>query len=725
MTSSPVYPLLVTCPKGLEGLLAEELASLGLQPEREQPGGVRAQASRPALYHCALFSRLANRLLLPLAAFQAADAEQLYRGAREVDWPGLFRLDSCFEVDAQGTNPGLRHSHFAALRVKDAVVDRFREGCGERPRVAPGDADLRVHLRLRGSRAELFLDLVGDSLHRRGYRLRGAAAPLKENLAAALLLRADWPGVAARGGALIDPMCGSGTLLIEGALMALGIPPGFLRRRWSLEHWRGHDPAAWDSALHAAAAARERARTLTPPEIRGYDASPAALRAAEENIARAGLETVVRVSRKALSQWVRPTHREVACGLVICNPPYGERLGEADELPALYRSLGERLRQEFVGFDAAVFTGNPELGKVMGLRSHKQYRLYNGSLPSRLLLFRVRPEAFVDAPPPESATLPPAAAPAVPGPGAEMLANRLRKNLKRLSRWRRREGIECYRLYDADMPEYAVAVDIYAGRPHVAEYAPPRSVSPEAAGQRLQEALHAVAEVCAVAPERIALKRRSRQRGSEQYQPGSGPDEWLTVGEGRAQLWVNLTGYLDTGLFLDHRPVRRWIGEWAAGKRFLNLFCYTAAATVQAALGGARESVSVDLSATYLDWAGRNLALNGIDTARHQLVRADCREWLDAGGDGFDLILLDPPTFSNSKRMEGVLDLQRDHAELINAALRRLNPGGTLIFSCNRRRFKLEREALHCAQIEEVTRASLDPDFERSGGIHQCWLLRA
>lgn len=724
-----MYSLLATCPRGLEGLLAEELASLGARIGRERPGGLSIEVDLPALYACALGSRLANRLLLPLGEAPVHSADAFYEAVTALPWSSHFPVDASFAVDFSGTGAAFRNSQFGAQRTKDAIVDHFRRQDGQRPSVDLQAPAWRARVRLGKQHAEVAIDLVGDSLHRRGYRLEGGAAPLKENLAAALLLRAGWPALAARGAALIDPMCGSGTLLIEGAMMAMGIAPGCARGVWSFEHWRHHDAALWAQQRQRALAQRDAALARQWPEIRGYDALPSAVRVAEANIARAGLEGRVRVMTKPLERLVRPTHDALPLGLLITNPPYGERLGDDATLPGLYRLLGERLRSEFVGWQAAVFTGNPELGKTMGLRSHKRYRLLNGTLPAQLLLFDVRPESFVNTRRPPLGGDTAAEVPAEPlTPGAQMFANRLRKNHKRLKAWLQREGVSCYRLYDADMPEYAVAVDCYGDRVHVAEYAAPSKVDAAAAARRLDEVMAAIPEALAIAPAQVVLKQRRRQRGSEQYQRQARSEQWLPVREGAATLLVNLQDYLDTGLFLDHRPVRRWIGEWAAGARFLNLFCYTATATVHAGLGGARESTSVDLSRTYLDWAERNLAANGLDPRRHRLVRADVREWLQQAGrdtrERYDLILLDPPTFSNSKRMDGVLDTQRDHVALIEAAMAVLNPGGRLIFSTNYRRFQLDEAALAAFQIEDVTRASLDPDFEHSAGIHRCWVLR-
>ncbi len=722
-----LLPLFATCPKGLEGLLAQELTSLGATVGKEQPAGVRFTASLAVAYRCCLWSRLANRILFSLTEFEAPSADALYDGLRAIDWTDHFSQHATFVVDFAGTSDAIRNTQFGAQRAKDAVVDAMQARVGSRPSVDLRRPDWRLHVQLHKGRVAAAIDLGGGSLHRRGYRLEGGLAPLKENLAAALLLRADWPGMAARGGALLDPLCGSGTLLIEGALMAMDIAPGILApRRWGFLNWLGHDDKLWRLTEEEARTRRASAADRQWPEIRGYDASAAAVRAAEENIERAGLTRRIRVLRKELAQLTRPTHTHLPTGLLITNPPYGERLGEQQSLRGLYRHLGERLREEFVGWEAAVFTGNPDLGKTMGLRSHKQYRFWNGTLPSQLLLFHVQPERFVrSAPADEAAGLPAAASDEnALSPGATMFANRLRKNLKRLEKWRRQHAVSCFRVYDADMPEYAVAVDCYADWVHVAEYAPPASVDPESAAARLDEVVAAIPAALAVAPERVVVKQRRRQKGTSQYERLSQRGEFIEVQEGAARLLVNLHDYLDTGLFLDHRPVRLKIAELARGKRLLNLFCYTATASVHAGLGGARTTTSVDMSATYLDWARHNLALNGLSEARHHLVQADCLRWLEACRDSFDLILLDPPTFSNSKRMEETFDVQRDHPFLISHAMRLLAPGGLLIFSNNRRRFQLDPALAAEYAEEDVTRWSLDPDFARSTDIHQCWFIR-
>jgi 23S rRNA (guanine2445-N2)-methyltransferase / 23S rRNA (guanine2069-N7)-methyltransferase len=274
------------------------------------------------------------------------------------------------------------------------------------------------------------------------------------------------------------------------------------------------------------------------------------------------------------------------------------------------------------------------------------------------------------------------------------------------------------------MPEYALAIDVYGHQVHVQEYAAPKSVDPGKAQRRLMDALSAIPVALDVRPEQIHYKQRERQSGKSQYRKQADSGDRFVVEEGSAKLWVNLKDYLDTGLFLDHRPVRRLLGEIAGGKRFLNLFCYTATATVHAALGGASDSVSVDLSNTYLEWARDNFTLNKLDQSRHRVVRDDCLRWLETAGSEFDLIFMDPPTFSNSKRMEGTLDIQRDHARLIELAMARLAPAGELIFSNNQQRFSLDAVVASTYQVEEITAQTYDPDFTRRANLHHCFRIR-
>ncbi|MDH0095234.1 bifunctional 23S rRNA (guanine(2069)-N(7))-methyltransferase RlmK/23S rRNA (guanine(2445)-N(2))-methyltransferase RlmL [Pseudomonas sp. GD04158] len=720
------YEIVLTCPKGLEGLLLEEARALGLEEAREQTAAVRGQAELEVAYRLCLWSRLANRVLLVLSRFSMNNAEELYEGVKAVDWRDHLEPAGSLAVEFSGHGSGIDNSHFGALKVKDAIVDRLRTAGGERPSIDKINPDLRVHLRLDRGEAVLSLDLSGHSLHQRGYRLQQGAAPLKENLAAAVLIRAGWPRIAAEGGALADPMCGVGTFLIEAALMAADVAPNLKRERWGFSNWLGHVPVIWKK-LHAEAEQRAAAGLARPPLwIRGYEADPRLIQPGRNNVERAGLSDWVKIYQGELGSF-EPRPDQNQKGLVISNPPYGERLGDEASLLYLYQNLGERLRQACQGWEAAVFTGAPELGKRMGLRSHKQYSFWNGALACKLLLIKVQTEQFVTGERrtrTEDEPVAEASSQARLSEGGQMFANRLQKNLKQLGKWARREEVECYRLYDADMPEYALAVDLYRDWVHVQEYAAPRSVDPDKAQARLLDALAAIPQALGVAQSRVAIKRRERQTGSKQYQRQAAQGQFMEVSEGGVKLLVNLTDYLDTGLFLDHRPLRLRIQREAAGKRFLNLFCYTATATVHAAKGGARSTTSVDLSKTYLDWARRNLSLNGFSD-KHRLEQGDVMAWLAEDRGEYDLIFIDPPTFSNSKRMEGVFDVQRDHVELLDLAMARLARGGVLYFSNNFRKFQLDESLVARYQVEEISAQTLDPDFARNPKIHRAWRFTA
>lgn len=703
-----------TAPSGVAALLAGELRALGAQSVVERPAGATFSGDLEAAYRACLWSRTAARVLLPLTEFAADDADAIYAAARDVAWEEHLAPEGTLAVECAAAPGTAIHTRFAALRVKDAVADRFRALRGVRPSVDVERPDLRIHLHLRKGWATVSIDLSGTGLHRRGYRGSGMAAPLKENLAAAILLRAGWPETAAAGGALVDPMCGSGTLPIEAAMIAADVAPGLLRPYYGFLGWAGHDARLWERLL-AEARERRAAGRARLPAIVGYDADAAAVRAAIDNVERAELRGCVHIERRALSACEAP--RGAGPGLVVVNPPYGRRLGTPARLGPLYAELGALLRRRFPDWRAAVFTADTELARRIGRRAQRVHTLYNGPIECRLL-------QFAAAPPGPGPT-----ASAAGGEGAEMFANRLHKNLKRLERWARREGVHCYRLYDADLPEYAVAVDLYAGAAgrwaHVQEYQAPASVDPAKAGVRLQDALAAIRAVLELPDGALFLKVRRRRKGREQYEKLDASGRFETVEEGGLRFLVNFSDYLDTGLFLDHRPTRALIRAAAKGARFLNLFGYTGAASVYAAAGGAARTVTVDLSHTYLDWARRNLELNGCTGPRHRLVHADCLEWLrrpDPPGP-YDLIFLDPPTFSASKRMRATFDVQRDHAALIRDAVRLLAPGGALLFSCNLRRFRLDTEVLADLRIEDLTRATIPPDFARNPRIHQCWRI--
>ena len=708
---------LATCPKGLELLLASELQALGATGVKETVAAVQFYGSVEVAYRACLWSRLANRILLPLHSFMLNSADDLYQQCNDIAWENHLTAAQSIAIDFIGTSKFIDNSMYGAQRVKDAVVDRIRRVEGERPDVDAKNPDIRIQVRQHKGRVTVSLDISGESLHRRGYRTGQGSAPIKENLAVALLLRAGWLEIAANGGALLDPMCGSGTLIIEGAMMAADIAPGILRGHYGFHYWLQHDQALWDSLVVEAQERKAAGLEKLELDIRGYDANPRVLEFTTQNIENAGLDEHIRLAHKPIDQFGKPT---AETGLLLTNPPYGERLGEIDELIPLYQKLGTVLQKNFTGWKAAIFTGNVDLGRETDLSPTKQYSLFNGTIPCKLLVFtdmtsksaRIAERLSTPAPAQELTE------------GARMVLNRLKKNQRRLDSWRKKSNISCYRLYDADIPEYAVAVDIYDQSIYVQEYAPPATISEKIARERFAEVKQAVKEFSGNYRGKTHYKERRQQKGDSQYQRSNeGASDIIEVTEGRGRFEINLSDYLDTGLFLDHRPVRAMIGDLVKGKSFLNLFCYTAAASVQAALAGAKSSLSIDMSNTYLDWAGRNFDLNSMSSSKHELLRADCLKWLEEEGEQYDVIFLDPPTFSNSKKMDSVLDIQRDHGDMIRNAMAKLAPNGVLIFSNNFRKFKMDELTLRQFDCQNITPQTLDMDFERNPRIHNVWKI--
>jgi len=720
-------PFFVTAAAGTADLLASELVALGIEGAREVLGGVACEGELVDAYRACLESRLGLRVLWQLARFPVTDADSLYAGVRGIDWSAQLDVDATLAVDFSGSVPGVTHTQFGAQKVKDAVVDQFREKTGARPSVDRDSPTLRINAHAARGALTIAIDLSGESLHRRGYRGGQGAAPLKENLAAAILVRAGWPAIAAAGGAFVDPMCGSGTFPIEAALIAADIAPGLFRERFGFERWKQHDATAWQ-AIRAAAQARRQPDLLTPGRIRGFDRDPVAIRDAEVNAGRAGLAKLLFFQRCDLANL---PEEQAPTGLIAVNPPYGERIGEAEELQALYALLGERLRAGYRGWEAAVFTGNPALGRELGIHARRTHRMMNGPIECRLLRLSIDPSEFIQLREPGRPPVIDAAA-ARARPGAQMFANRLKKNFEKLAGWAEREQVSCYRLYDADMPEYSFAIDLYQSDPggtagrwlYVQEYAPPATVDRDKARARREEAISTLPEVTGLPADAIYWRTRRPQKGSSQYEPIADVQERVVVEEGGLKFLVNFTDYLDTGLFLDHRATRARIRAASKGKRFLNLFCYTGVATVYAAAGGAAATTSIDMSRTYLDWAKRNLSINGIH-GEHHFVQGDCLAWLAADdAKRYDLIFLDPPTFSNSKRMDHEFDVQRDHVDLIRATLKRLAPGGLLLFSTNFRKFKLDGTALADLSTRDITKGTVPFDFKRDARVHACFEIR-
>ncbi|MGQ4275899.1 bifunctional 23S rRNA (guanine(2069)-N(7))-methyltransferase RlmK/23S rRNA (guanine(2445)-N(2))-methyltransferase RlmL [Pseudidiomarina sp. E22-M8] len=702
MTSA--LQLFATCAKGLEPLLFDELQSLGIDDVQQTLAGCRFSCDLKGAYRVCLWSRLASRILVQLGQCPVGqDVGAVSAEVAATSWQDHMTAEQSFVVDFTGENQQIRHTQFGAQLVKDGIVDYFRHAGLGRPNVDKADPDIRINAHLQRDQLTWYLDLSGEALHRRGYRLQQGQAPLRETLAAAIAIRA---GVNRTTEVIVDPFCGSGTLLIEAAMIILEHAPGLRRAHWGFNHWRQHQPELWQDLYAQAEQQHQQAKTTKSLRLYGSDNDPRVLAIADQNAQRldlagfftweSGDATKIDAPEKAASD---------QRSLLICNPPYGERLGEEVETLLLYRRFGQRIRQEFSGWQVAILAGDESLLKRLKLRSHKKYKLYNGALEVILALYDLNKEQ-VEFTREQSSDL----------------ANRLKKNYQKFEKWSAKEGLSAWRLYDADLPEYNVAVDVYNEHLVIQEYAAPKDIPPALAKERLWHLLDTLTEVLPFSAANMHLKVRQKQAGKQQYQRQQLRGITTVVHENNAQFIINLSDYLDTGLFLDHRWARKTIGELSQNKVVLNLFAYTCSASVHAALGGARTVTSVDLSKTYLAWGEENFRLNGLQLRPHSFIQADCMQWLQQQPpqQRFDLIFLDPPTFSNSKRMQDVLDIQRDHVQLLKLAARLLKNDGSIIFSNNKRRFKLDEAGLEDAflQAEDWTKRSISADFARHKSIH-------
>ncbi|AJJ64947.1 bifunctional 23S rRNA (guanine(2069)-N(7))-methyltransferase RlmK/23S rRNA (guanine(2445)-N(2))-methyltransferase RlmL [Yersinia aldovae] len=696
--------LFASTARGLEELLKSELEALGAHDCKIVQGGVHFQGDDRLMYQSLLWSRLASRILLPLNEFKVYSDLDLYLGVQAIDWPSIFGLDKTFAVHFSGVNDEIRNSQYGALKVKDAIVDSFTRKLDQRPTVAKQQPDIRVNVFLQRDMASVALDLSGEGLHQRGYRDLTGQAPLKENLAAAIIQRSGWQS----GAPMVDPMCGSGTLLIEAAMIASDRAPGLHRPHWGFTAWSAFNEALWRELTTEAQVRARNGLQETTSRFFGSDIDRRVIEMARANARRAGVSELITFNANDVSKLVNPLP-EGPVGTVISNPPYGERLESEPALIALHNMLGRIMKSAFGGWRLSLFSASPELLSCLQLRADREFKAKNGPLDC------VQKNYQLAANPQGAAGV----------QVAEDYANRLRKNVKKLDKWAKQQGIECYRLYDADLPDYNVAVDRYGSKVVVQEYAPPKTIDAQKARQRLFDVINATLAVLNLPSNQLVLKTRERQKGKNQYEKLAQKGEFLLVSEYNAKLWVNLTDYLDTGLFLDHRIARQMLGKMSQGKDFLNLFAYTGTASVHAGLGGARSTTTVDMSRTYLEWAEKNLRANGLTGQQHRLIQADCLSWLSNTDEQFDVIFIDPPTFSNSKRMETTFDVQRDHLVLMKELKRLLRRKGTIMFSNNKRGFQMDLDGIKALGLEaqEITAQTQSEDFARNRQIHNCWLV--
>ncbi|MBR9727482.1 bifunctional 23S rRNA (guanine(2069)-N(7))-methyltransferase RlmK/23S rRNA (guanine(2445)-N(2))-methyltransferase RlmL [Shewanella intestini] len=707
-----MFNFFAASPKGFEYSLANELKGFGAQDVRESVAGVYFSAPLELAYRITLWTRLASRIVLVIYKGQCESPEQLYNAAYCIDWPSHFSNRNTFSIDFHGTGGFIKNTQFGALKIKDAVVDRFRDDGDSRPDVARVNPDFRIDAHFRNGQVTIAINFSGSSLHQRGYRSTTGEAPLKENLAANMLARSGWQ---AQPITLLDPFCGSGTVLIEAALMAADIAPGLQRERFGFENWRSHNKAMWQTILDEAHARASLGKSRCQIKFYGSDIDSRLVALAKRNAENAGVAQFIDFSvANALD--VTPPEAQ---GFLISNPPYGERLGSITELLQLYYQLGDKFKKQFGGWKVAMLCSDVELMSSLKLKADKQMKMFNGALECAFNLYTLHAKSTRRNAPelPEGVDI---------ADIAPAFSNRIKKNMKQLNKWAKKENIDSFRIYDADLPEYNVAIDKYVDYVVIQEYSAPATIPEAITKRRISDVLLSLPNALGIDPDNITLKTRERQKGTNQYQKLDDQKLEVITNEYNARFKLNLTGYLDTGLFLDHRVTRKLVGEKSAGKHVLNLFSYTGSASVHAALGGANSVTTIDMSNTYLTWAKENFALNGLANKKYQFVQADCLQWIkDNSAQKFDLIFIDPPTFSNSKRMEDSWDVQRDHLDMLTGLIKLMAPNGEIIFSNNKRKFKMDLDGLSQlgVNVTNIDDQCLPQDFKRNPHIHNVWRI--
>ncbi|TWT48683.1 bifunctional 23S rRNA (guanine(2069)-N(7))-methyltransferase RlmK/23S rRNA (guanine(2445)-N(2))-methyltransferase RlmL [Botrimarina hoheduenensis] len=735
------HELIATATFGLETLVRHEVQALGYEARVAQPGRVRFRGGDEAVRETNVWLRYAERVLIVVAEGPATDFGQLFDLARAAPVGDWVPADGAFPVRGRSHKSQLSSVPACQRIVKKALVEALREAHGvqELPETGP---EFTFEIALLDDHALLLLDTTGIGLHKRGYRRLVGEAPLRETLAAAMVDLSRWTP----DRPFWDPFCGSGTIAIEAALRGRNLAPG-LNRWFACEAWPRLAGDAWRQLRDTA---RARAQPTLPERILATDISEEALSLARYHAQAAGVADDIHFQRRAFEDL--SSKRDYGC--LVTNPPYGERLGEREAIESLYRTMPGVLRR-LRSWSHYLLSARDDFERLVGQRADKRRKLYNGRLECTLYQFHgprpPRPGAIAasaeatpaigpvaEEPAATAAPLPRAEAPPPEKPAqafgglrpeaerqAREFANRLAARARHLRRWPTKRGITCYRLYERDIPEVPLVVDRYEDALHLTEYERPHERTPAEHADWLDLMARTAAKTLEVDRSLVFLKRRERQRGDTQHTRVADERCYRIVNEGGLRFRVNLSDYVDTGLFLDHRITRDKVRQEAAGKRFLNLFAYTGSFTVYAAAGGALETTTVDLSANYLDWAEANLRLNGFQpSATHEIVRADCREFVAALPNEplFDLAVVDPPTFSNSKRLDDDWETQRDAVPLLGALAPRMAPGGVVYFSTNFRRFHFDEGALAGYSVREISKQTVPEDF-RNQRIHRCWRL--
>ncbi len=698
-----------TCAAGLEKLVADELMTWNAQSSEVGKGFVKWSGNLEAGYRACLWSRFSSRVILVLDQFAVSSSNELYEGARSIEWEEHFSEHSSFAVDCSiSADSPIKNSMFGALRIKDAIVDRFRDRTGVRPTVQLQRPEIQISSHISDNRALIGLDLSGESLHRRGYRVEGGTAPLKESLAAAIIALSGW-----NGDTLVDPFCGSGTLLIEAALIYGDSAPGLGRSYFGVLGWHAHQEKLW-SSLVAEAIERENAAQNKPwPSLIGYDADRSAIRAARKNIAGAGLEEKISVSRQEIHQ----LDNTYGSGWIVCNPPYGERMSEKQSVKHLYRFLGNHLQQYFAGWKLALFTAVPDYADLLKIKWQASHKLFNGPLSCRLLCGSPVPGLS------DSRDTDWQIAPQTGGEQPEEFANRLKKNFKKLISWARKHQLQSLRIYDRDLPQYNVSVDLFGDHVYIKEFQPPAKIDSRVADERFKVVIQSVRSLFNVGRDRVSISRWQRTRPTDTKKTGK--EKLYEVGEQHCFFLVSLPGHPDTGFFPDQRFVRKRIAESAGQASFLSIYDTSGAATVQAVRGRARKTVTAGISAKDQLRIAQNFNRNGLAVEQHTLIQEHVLPWLRTHKDRYDLIYINPRRIDYFRGKSTHFNLAADQKALIRLAVNRLNPKGHLLFSTMLPSFTLDPVILERFDCRNISSEMAPADFQKQSRWFQCWEIRS
>lgn len=696
---------LASCPLNAEDLLSKEIRDMGAQDIEKIPAGVYFSGNIDLLYRGCLWARIASSIKLIVKRFNAQNKEALYQQVLNYPWFDHLSPENTFACRTTCSRKAFAPTHFLTLLMKDGIADSFRRIGASRPNVSSDRANIIVALHMDGEKATLSLEL-GRSLQERPWRansdvslhgtvLKRHAPWIEENLAATLLHRMQWPKAAQEGKIFFDPYCTEGVFLMEAAAMACDYAPALHKAFVGFEYWRQFDKDAWQAVKNQAVQRFEQAIEKCPP-LFGYTHENK-LKIARRSLEKSPFGKKVQIQKGDLFA----SDVSLQKGLMILMPPYGDVFKDPQKVRSLYQNMGAYLKGKFGGWDIGVILPSEELLRELDVRTERLNTFYHGIDKCYLARFMLYDK------PRETAPL---------TKGAQALKNDLEKQYKKIIALAKESwNTNAYRLYNNTHSDYPALCDIYDDTLIVQVFA---------STPKIKELTRVCQEICGISRPNTLIKKRRRISTDDQYmaEKQTVPLEKV-IFEGKYRYFTNLSTYIDTGFYLDHRPLRRRLEQEAQGKSFLNLFCYTASMSIVAASCGASHVCSVDTSKTYLNMAQKNARLNKLESASMQWVRADVQEFLSQNEQKWDIIYVDPPTYSNGTGRRN-FDIQRDHISLLHRCATLLNKKGWIYFSTHFKKFTMDTSLEKQYYVENITEKSLDEDCTGRQISHYLWKIR-